>query len=78
MSTEFGRWLEATGLSRAEAAEKLGKGRATIDDWMVGRLRGARRDRKVGPDYATRVLMRLIAEPQLLKKPAAGVEPWPE
>ena len=78
MTTEFSRWLEATGLSRAEAAEKLGKSPATIADYAVGRLRGARRSQSTGPDLATRVLMRLIAEPGLLKRPKDGVTPWPE
>lgn len=77
MPTEFARWLERTKLSRAQAAEKLGKSRATIEAYAVGRLRGARRSRVVGPDYATRVLMRLIAQPGLLNRPVDEIKPWP-
>jgi len=67
--TNFARWRRAMGLTQREAAAKLGVGLSRIEHFEAGEHRATGRPAR--PDYATRVLMRLLIEE---KTP----NPWPE
>lgn len=75
--TEFARWRRLCGYTQAEAADALKVSVSTVEQYERGHLRGARSSRATSPDHATRVLMRLLAEPGLLKSPKKPVEAWP-
>jgi len=68
--SQFERWLIKNGLKQKEAAELLQKGARQIQDYAAGVSQHT--GKPVYPDYATRILMRLIDEG--LRPP----EPWPE
>jgi len=59
----FSRWRAILGLHQDTAAEKLGRSKSAVEAYD----RGER-----PPDYATRVLMRMLAEGKTIP------EPWPE
>ena len=67
--TNFRRWRDAMGLTQDEAAQKLGLAERQIRHFDHGVHSGT--GNPSSPDYATRVLMRLLIEK---KTP----NPWPK
>lgn len=68
--SQFERWLFKNGLSQTVAAGLLQKGKRQIHDYAAGTSQHT--GKPIYPDYATRVLMRIIDDG--FKPP----EPWPE
>jgi len=67
--TNFARWRRHVGITQREAAGRLHLSLSRITDFETGIHRTS--GKPAVPDYATRVLMRLLAED---KSP----NPWPE
>ena len=61
--TEFSKWRATVGLYQKEAAEELRVSLSTVQSLEYGTTK---------PDYAMRILMRIVAEKRQVP------EPWPE